>query len=201
MTQNTHHFSDAAGRYALSLFEISREENILEDIEKNVKFLDEALMKSEDFKKFVTNPTLSKVDRLGVMEELGKKYNFNIFFINFLKILIEKHRIFFLEKIIKYFKDIVCDFRDELNAIVTMPTKISQSQIKEIENMLNDILKKQVNINFKYDPSLISGAKLQIGSLMVEDTAKAKKQIMSKCGIHVVDSPAEIGKKVAQILN
>ena len=36
MTQNTHHFSDAAGRYALSLFEISREENILEDIEKNI---------------------------------------------------------------------------------------------------------------------------------------------------------------------
>ena len=35
----------------------------------------------------------------------------------------------------------------------------------------------------------------------VEDTAEAKKQIMSECGIHVVDSPAEIGKKVAQILN
>ena len=47
MTQNTHHFSDAAGRYALSLFEISREENALEDIEKNIKFLDEALIKSE----------------------------------------------------------------------------------------------------------------------------------------------------------
>ena len=34
-----------------------------------------------------------------------------------------------------------------------------------------------------------------------EDTAEAKKNIMSECGIHVVDSPAEIGKKVAQILN
>ena len=34
----------------------------------------------------------------------------------------------------------------------------------------------------------------------VEDTAEAKKKIMSECGIHVVDSPAEIGKKVAQIL-
>ena len=34
-----------------------------------------------------------------------------------------------------------------------------------------------------------------------EDTAEAKKQIMSECGIYVVDSPAEIGKKVAQILN
>ena len=34
-----------------------------------------------------------------------------------------------------------------------------------------------------------------------EDTAEAKKKIMSECGIHVVDSPAEIGKKVAEILN
>lgn len=33
-----------------------------------------------------------------------------------------------------------------------------------------------------------------------EDTAQAKKQIMRQCGIHVVDSPAEIGKKVAEVL-
>jgi len=33
-----------------------------------------------------------------------------------------------------------------------------------------------------------------------EDTAQAKKNIMRECGIHVVDSPADIGKKVAEIL-
>lgn len=33
-----------------------------------------------------------------------------------------------------------------------------------------------------------------------EDTAEAKKKIMKECGIHVVDSPAEIGKKVAHVL-
>ena len=33
------------------------------------------------------------------------------------------------------------------------------------------------------------------------DTAQAKKEILSKCGIHVVDSPADIGKKVKLILN
>ena len=32
-----------------------------------------------------------------------------------------------------------------------------------------------------------------------DDTAKAKKGILSQCGIHVVDSPAEIGKKVLEI--
>ena len=34
-----------------------------------------------------------------------------------------------------------------------------------------------------------------------DDTAQAKKQIMRECGIHVVESPAEIGKKVAEVLS
>jgi succinyl-CoA synthetase alpha subunit len=33
-----------------------------------------------------------------------------------------------------------------------------------------------------------------------DDTAAAKKAIMRACGIHVVDSPAEIGKKVKEVL-
>ena len=33
-----------------------------------------------------------------------------------------------------------------------------------------------------------------------DDTAQAKKRIMRSCGIHVVDSPAEIGKKVKEVL-
>lgn len=33
-----------------------------------------------------------------------------------------------------------------------------------------------------------------------DDTAQAKKKILQECGIHVVDSPAEIGKKMAEVL-
>lgn len=34
-----------------------------------------------------------------------------------------------------------------------------------------------------------------------DDTAEAKKEILRECGIHVVDSPAEIGKKMKEVLN
>lgn len=34
-----------------------------------------------------------------------------------------------------------------------------------------------------------------------DDTAQAKKKIMRSCGIHVVDSPAEIGKKIAEVIS
>lgn len=33
-----------------------------------------------------------------------------------------------------------------------------------------------------------------------DDTAEAKKRIMRECGIHVVDSPAHIGKKMAELM-
>ncbi|NER11226.1 succinyl-CoA synthetase alpha subunit [Muriicola jejuensis] len=33
-----------------------------------------------------------------------------------------------------------------------------------------------------------------------DDTAQAKKRIMRECGIHVVDSPADIGKKVKEVM-
>jgi succinyl-CoA synthetase alpha subunit len=33
-----------------------------------------------------------------------------------------------------------------------------------------------------------------------DDTAEAKKRIMRECGIHVVDSPAHIGQKMAEVL-
>ncbi|MEC8239121.1 MAG: succinate--CoA ligase subunit alpha [Bacteroidota bacterium] len=64
--------------------------------------------------------------------------------------------------------------------------------------------------NLKPVVGFIAGETAPIGRTMghagaivggAEDTAEAKKKIMSECGIHVVDSPAEIGKKVAQILN
>ena len=32
------------------------------------------------------------------------------------------------------------------------------------------------------------------------ESAAAKKKIMAECGIHVVDSPAEIGKRMAEVI-
>jgi succinyl-CoA synthetase alpha subunit len=34
-----------------------------------------------------------------------------------------------------------------------------------------------------------------------DDTAQAKKRILRECGVHVVDSPAHIGAKMAEVLS
>lgn len=34
-----------------------------------------------------------------------------------------------------------------------------------------------------------------------DDTAAAKMKVMKECGLHVVESPADIGEKMAEVLN
>jgi len=33
-----------------------------------------------------------------------------------------------------------------------------------------------------------------------EESAEAKKRVLRECGVHVVDSPADIGSKMAELL-
>jgi succinyl-CoA synthetase alpha subunit len=33
-----------------------------------------------------------------------------------------------------------------------------------------------------------------------EESAEAKKRVLRECGVHVVDSPADIGAKMAELL-
>ena len=62
---------------------------------------------------------------------------------------------------------------------------------------------------FKPVVSFIAGATAPKGRTMghagaiisgKDDTAQAKKEILRNCGVHVVDSPADIGKKMAEVL-
>ncbi len=67
----------------------------------------------------------------------------------------------------------------------------------------------KVNVNTQPVVGFIAGETAPKGRTMghagaivggADDTAEAKKRIMKACGIHVVDSPAAIGKKVAELI-
>ena len=103
MDNQSNSFSDATGRYAKSIFQLANEKNILTEVEKNLSQLSLLFHNSADFKKFVTNPTIQKHERLKIIEFLSTKLNFNKFFVNFLKLINEKGRFFFFKKIIKNF--------------------------------------------------------------------------------------------------
>jgi len=167
-------FSDATGRYAKSIFQIAVEKNILPEIEKNFFQVGTLLKDSIDFKKFVVNPTIQKQSRLSIIESISKKFNFNKYFINFLKLINEKGRFFFLEKIIRDFFSIVAESKGEVTADLIIANEISEIKKEEIKKELSLLYKKDIKLNFSVDESLISGSILKVGSKMIDNSAKSK---------------------------
>ena len=174
MESQSNSFSDATGRYAKSIFQIAVEKNILPEIEKNFFQVGTLLKDSIDFKKFVVNPTIQKQSRLSIIETISKKFNFNKYFINFLKLINEKGRFFFLEKIIRDFFSIVAESKGEVTADLIIANEISEIKKEEIKKELSLLYKKDIKLNFSVDESLISGSILKVGSKMIDNSAKSK---------------------------
>lgn len=91
---------------------------------------------------------------------------------------------------------------DETDAIV-MIGEIGGSMETDAARWIKDNLRKPV-IGFIAGQTAPKGRRMGHAGAIVggaEDTAAAKMKIMSECGIHVVDSPANIGKTVAEALS
>ena len=101
--------------------------------------------------------------------------------------------------------------KEALEMLITDPESEAVVMIGEIGGQLeidaarwykNSGIKKPV-IGFIAGETAPAGRTMGHAGAIVggsDDTAQAKKKVMRECGIHVVDSPAEIGKKVAEIL-
>ncbi|MEN9448002.1 MAG: succinate--CoA ligase subunit alpha [Bacteroidota bacterium] len=101
-------------------------------------------------------------------------------------------------------KDAVALFMDdpETDAIV-MIGEIGGTMEVDAAYWIKDNLKKPV-IGFIAGQTAPKGRRMGHAGAIVggaNDTAAAKMKIMGECGIHVVDSPAFIGKTVAEVLS
>jgi succinyl-CoA synthetase alpha subunit len=86
---------------------------------------------------------------------------------------------------------------------IVMIGEIGGGMEAEAARWLKDNMRKPV-VGFIAGQTAPAGRRMGHAGAIVggaDDTAAAKMQIMRECGIHVVDSPADIGKTMASVLN
>lgn len=92
---------------------------------------------------------------------------------------------------------------DPETAGIVMIGEIGGSMEADAARWLKDNMRKPV-VGFIAGQTAPPGRRMGHAGAIIggaDDTAEAKKKIMGECGIHVVDSPADIGKKMAEVLN
>jgi len=168
-------FSNSTSRsYAIALYELSKENSELDSVENGMKSLDELINQSSDFKEMILNPTISREDKRNVIFAIADKNNFSKILKKFLGYITIKNRLFFLKKIIENFLNLVSKNKGELKAKLISPKKLSVEEQKKIQSELSKDFKSQLKINYEYDPDLIAGLIIQIGSVMIDTSIKTK---------------------------
>ena len=160
--------------YALALYEISKENSELNKVEEEMQNLSKLLNDSQDFKEMILNPTVSREDKINVMSAIAEKNNFSKTIRKFLGFVANKNRLFFLEKITDSFLSLVSKSKGELKAKIISSKELSFDEQKKIQNDLSKDFKSSLNLDYKYDPDLIAGLIIQIGSIMIDTSIKTK---------------------------
>tara|TARA_Y100000590_G_scaffold142453_1_gene163474 strand:+ start:1449 stop:2006 length:558 start_codon:yes stop_codon:yes gene_type:complete len=162
--------------YSQALYELANENNSLDLIEQQVVAVIKLISQSEDFNTLIKDPTNKQQDQLLIMNLISKKFNFHDLFKKFLNFLIVKRRFFYIEKILKDFLEICSNKRGEIQAKLTAAKELNDEDINKIKNELTKNFGSNIKINYKYDPSLIGGLVIQVGSVMVDTSIKNKLQ-------------------------
>ena len=174
-------FSNSTSKsYALALYELSKENSELDRVEEGVKSLNDLLKDSTDFKELILNPTVAKEDKKNVILAIADKNNFSNILKKFLSFLSMKNRLFFLNKICDAFLNLISSNKGELKAKIVSSKKLTEEEKKMIQKELSEDFKSSLNINYEYNPDLIAGLTIQIGSIMIDTSIKSKLKKLEK---------------------
>ena len=111
---------------------------------------------------------------------IADQYNFSQTLKNFLGFITVKNRLFFLDQIIDSFLNIVSINRGELKAKLTSSKELSKKELENIQSELSKDFKSPIKIDYIYEPDLIAGLIIQVGSVMIDTSIRSKLKQLEK---------------------
>tara|TARA_A100001011_G_scaffold395720_1_gene491567 strand:+ start:140 stop:697 length:558 start_codon:yes stop_codon:yes gene_type:complete len=180
LSKNKTFSSEISQRYALALYELSKENDLTREFESNILTFLKIYKSNQDLINFIKNPTNTIEDQKIVFEKILNNFKLNKLMKNFFLILIIKKRIFFIDKIFDEFLKLISTKRGEISANLISSKKIDKENLLNIEKEISTSLNRSIKMNYKLDENLIGGIIIQIGSLMIDTSLKNKLQKYKK---------------------
>ena len=179
-------FSNSTSKsYALALYELASENSALDQVEKELYSFKKLLGESLDFKKMLINPMVTKEDKENVISKILQQNNYSENSKRFLNFVASKNRLFFLDKIIESFLNLISINKGELNAELISSKELTDEEQEKIKNELSESFKSSLKINYKYDSNLIGGLIIKVGSVMVDTSIKTKLKKLEQSMVEV----------------
>ncbi len=166
--------AEVAEPYAEALMSVAQSNDLTQRFGEDVATLLSLLQESPEFQQFLSNPIVKAEDKKAVLQRIGGE-QLHPFMMNFLKLLIDRRRVLFLEGICKHYQALIRQLNQTILAEVTSAVELSDEQKQAVrEKAMAMASANQVELDTKIDPDLIGGVIIKVGSQVIDASLRGQ---------------------------
>lgn len=168
--------SGLAGRYAVALFELARDQDALDAVAGDLGDLRAMLQESADLRRLIESPVLSREEQGRAVTALAERAGFAELTRQFLGLLAHKRRLFALPEVITAYLAMLGEHKGEVSAEVISAVALSDDQLAAVKEQLSKAVGQSVTLATAVDPDLLGGLVVRVGSRMLDASLRTKLQ-------------------------
>lgn len=175
--------SDICKEYGEALFVLGLEENFLDEINRDLCFLEKIFTENSEYTEFLQSPSISKNERL---ESLNEAFSGSIseYALSFLSLLCEKGRTVLFGECANEFRKLYEESKNVSFARVYSAVPLSDEQKDALKNELEKNSRHSVKMECYIDKTLLGGVLIDMDGTQIDGTLKRRlqeiKEVMNK---------------------
>jgi F-type H+-transporting ATPase subunit delta len=169
---------EIAAVYARSLFEVAKEHDKLDEVRDQLGAFTDALSENRDLQVFFFSPYFSTAEKEEGLDRVVSGADPAV--LNFLKLLIEKHRMPVLFRIRANFDSLWEDENKLLPVHVTSAIELDQVIVKQLGDRIAEQTDRTVELSAEVDPDILGGIVVQVGNSVLDASVRNRLEQLRK---------------------
>lgn len=171
--------SVVAKRYAKALFDVAQQQNIVQDVEQQLRGLSGALEQDAEILKFLGYPNIDTARKLAVLKDaLAGKISDAV--LNTVELLVTRGRQEDIPGVYEAFTKIAGEATGQANATVYTAMQLSDSELEKVVAQFSKIVGKSIRAEQVVEPSLLGGVQVRIGDRLYDGSLSGKLARLEK---------------------
>ena len=151
----------AANRYAKAFLSITKSEDDLMIMFRDMSLVKKAFKQSQELKLFIDSKIIKDIDKLETLKKVFP--DLSTYSINLLTHIMNKGRIDLFDDVAKCFIELYNEKMGNQNVTLISASKLSEDILIEIKSKVKSLTSKNVYLTNKVDKNLIGGFILKVG--------------------------------------
>jgi F-type H+-transporting ATPase subunit delta len=169
---------EIAAVYARSLFEVAKEQDKLDKVRDELGQFADALHESRELQVFLFSPYFSTQEKTDGLDRAVTGADETVD--NFLKLLLEKHRMPVLFRIRAAFDELWEEENKLLPVQVTSAVELDKKTVKQIGDRIAEQTGRKVDLSANVEPEILGGIVLRVGNSVLDASIRNRLENLRK---------------------